>query len=134
MLISVSDKDKAEIVDVARKFANTGFKIIASKNTGKLIQKAGIEAEFTNKLQEGRPNMLDLIMNGKVDLIVNTPVGQDRQWDDSYLRKAAIKKKIPYITTVAAAAATVSGIRSMKMQGSGRVRSLQEMHAEIHDK
>ena len=134
VLISVSDKDKAEIVDVARKFANTGFKIIASKNTGKLIQKAGIEAEITNKLQEGRPNMLDLIMNGKVDLIVNTPVGQDRQWDDSYLRKAAIKKKIPYITTVAAAAATVSGIRSMKMQGSGRVRSLQEMHAEIHDK
>ncbi len=134
VLISVSDKDKAEIVDVARKFANTGFKIIASKNTGKLIQKAGIDAEITNKLQEGRPNMLDLIMNGKVDLIVNTPVGQDRQWDDSYLRKAAIKKKIPYITTVAAASATVSGIRSMKMQGSGRVRSLQEMHAEIHDK
>ena len=134
VLISVNDKDKPEIVDVARDFAETGFKIIASRNTCRLIQEAGIEAEMINKLQEGRPNMLDLITNGKIDLIINTPIGQERQWDDSYLRKAAIKKKIPYMTTVAAAKATVSGIKSMKMQGCGRVRSLQELHAEIKDK
>ena len=134
VLISVNDKDKQEIVEVARDFAETGFKIIASRNTCKLIQDAGIEAEMINKLQEGRPNMLDLITNGKIDLIINTPIGQERQWDDSYLRKAAIKKKIPYMTTVAAAKATVSGIKSMKMQGCGRVRSLQELHAEIKDK
>ena len=86
------------------------------------------------KLQEGRPNMLDLITNGKIDLIINTPIGQERQADDSYLRKAAIKKKIPYMTTMAAARATVSGIKSMKMKGCGEVRSLQELHAEIKDK
>lgn len=133
VLISVSDKDKPEIVDVARDFAETGFKIIASRNTCKLLREAGIEAEMINKLQEGRPNVLDLITNGEVDLIVNTPIGQDRVWDDSYLRKSAIKKKIPYMTTIAAAKATVSGIKSMKMQGCGEVNSLQELHAMITD-
>ena len=134
VLISVNDKDKAEIVEVARDFASTGFRIIASRNTCKLLRENGIEAEMINKLQEGRPNMLDLITNGSVDLILNTPIGMDRVWDDSYLRKAAIKKKIPYMTTIAAAKATVSGIKSMKMQGSGEVKSLQELHAMIRDK
>ena len=133
VLISVNDKDKPEVVELAREFVNTGFRIIASKNTCKLIREAGIEAEMINKLQEGRPNMLDLITNGKIDLIVNTPIGQERQWDDSYLRKAAIKKKVPYMTTIAAAKATVSGIKSMKMKGCGEVRSLQELHSEITD-
>lgn len=134
VLLSVNDKDKPEIVDVAREFVETGFKIIASKNTCKLIREAGIEAEMVNKLQEGRPNMLDLITNGQIDLIVNTPIGQERKEDDSYLRKAAIKKKVPYMTTIAAAKATVSGIKSMKKQGCGEVKSLQELHAEIKDK
>ena len=134
VLLSVNDKDKPEIVDVAREFIETGFKIIASKNTCKLIREAGIEAEMVNKLQEGRPNMLDLITNGQIDLIVNTPIGQERKEDDSYLRKAAIKKKVPYMTTIAAAKATVSGIKSMKKQGCGEVKSLQELHAEIKDK
>lgn len=134
VLISVNDKDKAEIVDVARAFADTGFKIVASRNTCKLLRENGIEAELINKLQEGRPNVLDLIMNSQVNLIINTPVGEDRVWDDSYLRKAAIKKKIPYMTTIAAAKATASGIRSMKMKGSGEVHSLQELHAMITDK
>ena len=112
VLITVNDKDKDEVVDLARDFADTGFKILASKHTGKLIQDAGIEVEIVNKLQEGRPNILDLITNGKIDLIVNTPIGKDRNVDDSYLRKAAIKKKVPYMTTMAAAKATVSGIQS----------------------
>ena len=80
-----------------------GFQIIASKNTCRLIREAGIPADMIYKLQEGRPNMLDLITNGKIDLIINTPVGQERHADDSYLRKAAIKKKVPYMTTMAAA-------------------------------
>jgi carbamoyl-phosphate synthase large subunit len=134
VLISVNDKDKPEVVEVAKEFAETGFKIIASKNTCKLIREAGIEAEMVYKLHEGRPDMLDLITNGKIDLIINTPIGKERNADDSYLRKAAIKKKTPYITTMAAAKATVSGIKSMKMQGCGRVRSLQELHSEIKDK
>ncbi len=134
VLITVNDKDKDEVVDLARDFAETGFKILASKHTGKLIQDAGIEVEIVNKLQEGRPNILDLITNGKIDLIFNTPIGKDRNVDDSYLRKAAIKKKVPYMTTMAAAKATVSGIQSLKKPGCGEVRSLQELHSEIKDK
>ena len=134
VLITVNDKDKDEVVDLARDFAETGFKILASKHTGKLIQDAGIEVELVNKLQEGRPNILDLITNGKIDLIVNTPIGKDRNVDDSYLRKAAIKKKVPYMTTMAAAKATISGIQSLKKPGCGEVRSLQELHSEIEDK
>ena len=134
VLITVNDKDKDEVVDLARDFADTGFKILASKHTGKLIQDAGIEVEIVNKLQEGRPNILDLITNGKIDLIVNTPIGKDRNVDDSYLRKAAIKKKVPYMTTMAAAKATVSGIQSLKKPGCGEVKSLQELHSEIRDK
>ena len=134
VLITVNDKDKDEVVDLARDFAETGFKILASKHTGKLIQDAGIEVELVNKLQEGRPNILDLITNGKIDLIVNTPIGKDRNVDDSYLRKAAIKKKVPYMTTMAAAKATVSGIQSLKKPGCGEVKSLQELHSEIKDK
>ena len=134
VLISVSDKDKPEVVDLAREFAEVGFKIIASKNTCKLIQEAGIEAEVVNKRSEGRPNMLDLITNGKVDLIINTPVGQERKIDDSYLRKAAIKKKVAYFTTMAAGRATVNGIKSIKKFGHSEVKSLQALHAEIKDK
>ena len=86
------------------------------------------------KLKEGRPNIHDLMMNGKIDIVVNTPIGQDRKEDDSYLRKTAIKKKIPYITTIAAAQATVSGLISMNRAGIGEVKSLQELHASITDK
>ena len=75
--------------------------------------------------------MRDLITNGKIDLIVNTPVGEERQMDDSYLRKAAIKKKVPYMTTMAAAKATVSGILSLKKHGSSQVRPLQELHQTV---
>ena len=134
VLISVNNKDKEETIRVAREFVATGFKILATEGTKKSLEEAGIEAEQVNKVQEGRPNIYDLIMNGKIDLIVNTPVGASSKMDDSYLRKAAIKKKVPYMTTIAAAAATVSGIKSMKMQGCGEVNSLQELHAMIKDK
>lgn len=78
--------------------------------------------------------MLDLITNGKFDLIINTPSGQESKDDDSYLRKAAIKRKIPYMTTIAAAKATISGIKSVKKHGSSGVKSLQELHREIKEK
>ncbi len=128
VLISVSDRDKPEVAEVARQFAEAGFHIIASKNTCRQIREAGIEAEMVYKLHEGRPDMRDLITNGKIDLIVNTPVGRERKEDDSYLRKAAIKKKVPYMTTMAAAKATVSGILSLQKHGSSEVRSLQDLH------
>ena len=78
--------------------------------------------------------MMDIILNGEVDLIINTPIGSERQADDSYLRKAAIKKKIPYMTTIAAAKATISGISTIKKKGNSEVKSLQELHSEISDK
>ena len=134
VLISVNRKDKAEVVEVARLFAEDGFKIIATETTCKLITEAGIPAERVNKLQEGRPNILDLITNGKIDLIVNSPVGKDSIHDDSYLRKSAIKAKIPYMTTIAAAKATAKGIHNVKKYGQDEVKSLQELHSEIKDK
>ena len=134
VLISVNRKDKEEVVEVAKQFADCGFHIIATGNTYELITAAGIAAEKVNKLYEGRPNILDLITNGKIDLIVNSPVGKDSIHDDSYLRKAAIKAKVPYMTTIAAARATASGIQYVKTHGDSDVKSLQMLHGEIKDK
>ena len=133
VLISVNNKDKAEVVEVAKGFADCGFDIVASKHTCMLLRENGIQAEEIKKLQEGRPNMMDLILNGEVDLVINTPSGSESLDDDSYMRKSAIKKKIPYMTTMAAAKATVNGIQSIKKRGNSEVKSLQELHAEITD-
>ena len=134
VLISVNRKDKAEVVEIARSFADDGFSIVATGYTYEMIREAGIPAERVNKLYEGRPNILDMITNGQLDLIVNSPVGKDSVHDDSYLRKAAIKAKIPYMTTIAAARATAKGIRYVKEHGNGEVKSLQQLHSEIWDK
>ena len=136
VLISVNRKDKEEVVEVAKAFADDGFKILATENTCKLIKEAGIEAEKVNKLSEGRPNILDLITNGNIDIIVNSPVGKDSVNDDSYLRKGAIKAKIPYYTTIAAAKAAAEGIAYVKAQQdqNEEVNSLQGLHAQISDK
>ena len=134
VLISVSDKDKEEMLEVARDLLAAGFRILATKGTQKALTDAGILSEFVYKLNEGRPNINDLITNGKVDLIINTPVGSNETNDDSYLRKAAIKKKVPYITTIAAAKAAASGLKSMNKPGCGVIKSLQELHAEITEK
>ena len=131
VLISVSDKDKDEMLEVARDLLASGFRILATKGTQKILTDAGILSEFVYKLGEGRPNINDLITNGKVDLIINTPMGADGASDDSYLRKAAIKKKVSYITTIAAAKAAASGIKSMNKPGCGVMKSLQELHSEI---
>ncbi|MGN1266655.1 MAG: carbamoyl-phosphate synthase large subunit, partial [Dorea sp.] len=134
VLISVNRKDKEDIIDVAKSFAGDGFKILATEGTCKLLNEAGIPAEPVKKLAEGRPNILDLITNGKIDLIINSPIGKDGVSDDSYLRKAAIKGKVPYMTTAAAAAATAKGIHSVKTYGGTEVMSLQQLHSEIKDK
>ena len=134
VLISVNRKDKAEVAEVARIFAEDGFQILATGNTCDTIREAGIPAEKVKKLYEGRPNILDMITNGKIDLIINSPVGKDSVHDDSYLRKAAIKGKIPYMTTIAAARVTAKGIRYMNEHGRGDVKSLQQLHSEISER
>lgn len=134
VLISVNQKDKPEVKALAEAFHKAGFSLIATAGTAALIREAGIPVEQVKKLSEGRPNILDLITNGKIQLIVNTPVGKDSANDDSYLRKAAIKGKIPYITTMAAGFATAEGILYVKEHGRGEVHSLQALHGMIQDK
>lgn len=134
VLISVNAKDKSEVVEVAKSFSENGFKVIATGGTYDLIHEAGIPAEKVKKLYEGRPNILDMITNGDIQLIINSPVGKESVHDDSYLRKAAIKAKIPYMTTIAAAKATADGIHYVKTHKSSEVKSLQTLHSEIHDK
>ena len=133
VLISVNRKDKAEAVEAGKVFKEAGFKILATGNTCESLKEAGIDAELVKKLYEGRPNLLDLITNGDIDLIINSPVGEDSKHDDSYLRKAAIKAKIPYMTTIAAARATAEGILQVQRAANEEVHSLQELHAQIKD-
>ncbi len=133
VLISVNDKDKPEVLQVAKDFVDSGMKIVATGRTYELIRDAGLPVEKINKMQEGRPNILDAISNGEIQLIINTPAAPERKFDDSYIRKAAIKGKIPYMTTIAAAKATASGIKAVKVQGKIQVKSLQERHQAITD-
>jgi carbamoyl-phosphate synthase large subunit len=130
VLITVEEKDKGGILEVARAFAKIGFKIIASEGTHKFFAGHGIASDRILKMYEGRPNIVDAIKNGEIQLVINTPAGRLSKYDDSYIRKAAIKYKIPYITTVAAAVAAVKGIAAFR-QGHGRAKSLQSYHAEI---
>ena len=131
LLSSVNRKDKAEVVEVARSLANDGFKIMATGGTCDIIVAAGIPAEKVKKLSEGRPNVNDLITNGDIDMIINSPSGKESVFDDSYIRKAAIKGKVPYMTTVAAAKAAAEGIHYIKNNPEGDMKSLQEYHSEI---
>ena len=133
VLISVNRKDRAEAVEVAKIFADNGFHIVATGNTCDTIREAGIPAEKVKKLYEGRPNIKDLITNGSIQLIINSPSGKESIHDDSYLRKAAIKSKVPYFTTIAAAKATAEGIHYVRTHEQGEVRSLQEWHSEIKE-
>ena len=133
VLISVNDRDKAELAEVARGFLSCGFQIIATEGTYNALTAAGIPAQRVAKINEGRPNVLDRITNGDVTLIVNTPLGKKGATDDSYIRKAAIKGRVPYVTTMAAAKATVEGIKAALDPETRQVKSLQEFHAEIVD-
>ena len=131
VLFSVNSSSKKELPEIAKDFHECGFKIVATGNTYEVIKEAGIPVEKINKMQEGRPNIVDGIMNGDINLVINTPAGANKQFDDSYVRKTSIKKKIPYITTMAAAKATAAGIKAVKEHGTLNVKSLQELHAAI---
>ena len=134
VLLSVTDKDKADAIAVAKILSDNGFKIYATNSTHKALEAVGIPSTRVKKLQEGRPNTLDLITNGKIDLIINSPSGKGSVHISGYMRKAAIKAKVPYITTIAAAKAAAKGIRYVKTHASGEVKSLQQLHSEIKDK
>ncbi|MBR1770895.1 MAG: carbamoyl-phosphate synthase large subunit [Lachnospiraceae bacterium] len=132
VLISVNNKDKEEMIPIAKSLSEDGFKIVATSGNHEALEKAGVPSTSVKKMYEGRPNVYDLITNGEVQLVINSPVGKvEAVYNDSYLRKAAIKAKVPYITTVAAARATAEGIHYIKTHTEEEVKSLQELHAQI---
>ncbi|QTA84763.1 carbamoyl-phosphate synthase large subunit [Desulfonema magnum] len=130
VLITVTDADKSSILEPARLFREMNFKIMATEGTHKFLSENGIEAEAIKKLGHGRPNIVDAIKNGEIQLVINTPSGKQSQEDDSYIRKAGISYKIPNITTSAGALAAAKGIAARR-KGKPKVRSLQKYHADI---
>jgi carbamoyl-phosphate synthase large subunit len=131
VLITVVRRDRtSKLVDAARRLRGEGFSLLATDGTAAFLQEHGITAQKILKVHEGRPNIVDAVKNGEIQLIINTPSGKLSAHDDSYIRKAAIRHKVPYITTVAAAAAAAEGIAARR-QGETRVRSLQEWLADI---
>jgi len=130
VLITVSDRDKHAAVEMAREFKKLGFRIKATKGTHRFLNDNGVEADAILKMHEGRPHIVDAIKNKEIDLIINTPSGKLSKYDDSYIRKAAIRYRVPYITTLAASVAAARGIGALK-HGHGRARSLQSYHRDI---
>ncbi len=127
VLITVAEQDRPAVNQAALRFAELGFKILATAGTYKDLQAAGIPCERILKVHEGRPNILDAMKNGEIQLVVNTPAGKRSQYDDSYIRKTAIRLRIPYMTTLAAAVAAVQGIEAIRKDPE-TVMSLQDYH------
>ena len=130
VLITVANADKSGALEAARRFTELGFTVKATKGTHEYLSNHGIKSDVIQKMFEGRPNIADSIKNGEIQLVVNTPAGKDSVTDDSYIRKAAIQYKVPYITTSAAAIAAAKGIAAFK-SGGAEVKSLQEYHNDI---
>jgi carbamoyl-phosphate synthase large subunit len=130
VLITVSEADRPAVVEVADQFAKLGFKIKATEGTGAFLASRGILSEPILKEHEGRPNITDAIKNKEIQLVINTPAGKLSRYDDSYIRKAAIQYRVPYITTIAAARAAVKGITAYR-EGKSEIKSLQSYHADI---
>jgi len=132
VLITIADRDKQRILPAARNFRDMGFSILSTGGTRQFLLENGIPSELILKVHQGRPNIVDAIKNREIDLVVNTPAGRLSEYDDSYIRKNAIKYKIPYITTTSAALSATEGIRE-RQNGEYKVKSLQDYHSEIED-
>ncbi|MGH7720372.1 MAG: carbamoyl-phosphate synthase large subunit [Gemmatimonadaceae bacterium] len=127
VLITVNDADKTNVIPIARRFHEMGFKVLATDGTARFLRSRGIPAEAVLKVHEGRPNCIDLIMNGDVQLLINTPLGKHSQRDDYSMRKAAVAHRVAYTTTLSAASAASDAILSLRFRPP-RVRALQEWH------
>ncbi len=130
VLISVTERDRPAVLTIAQRFAELGFRILATLGTHQFLTSEGVPSERINKLHEGRPHIADAITNGEIQLVINTPAGKTSQRDDSYLRKAAIKHNVPYITTLSAARAAAEGIAATRAP-AGPVKCLQAYHADL---
>ena len=127
VLLSVKNKDKRNVAFIAKKLSDLGFKLIATKGTGKILVNSGLEVRFVNKVSEGRPHIVDMIKNGEINLIINTPRGRNPKLDEVAIRANAVSYKIPYTTTISGAQAVVNAIESMK-RGNLRVKALQDYY------
>jgi carbamoyl-phosphate synthase large subunit len=128
--ISVTDADKGQAVILARRLANLGFDLVATYGTTLRLREVGLECESVFKVNEGRPNIADLIRQGEIALIINTPLGRVSHFDEQAIRKAALQFNVPCVTTITGAEALVEAISTKKLDGTVTVRSLQEIHAE----
>jgi carbamoyl-phosphate synthase large subunit len=128
--VSVNNDDKANLVPIARDLADLGFRLIATRGTAAYLRAYGLEVDVVFKVNEGRPNIADEIVNRAVDLVINTPLGRESFFDDRAVRRAAMMQEVPCITTLTGAAAAVSAIRAMREHGVG-VRALQDYYAGI---
>ena len=129
VVITVKKSDRKKILPVARKFAELGFEILATRGTAEFLRSNGIEAKVVNKVSESRPNILDMIVNKEVDLIINTPSGKRGKTEGYAIRRAAVDYNVPYITIVSVAAAAVKSIERMRNPRM-TIKSLQEYHEE----
>lgn len=129
-LISVNDNDKSRAFQIAKQLSEVGFKVMATSGTAAFLQERGLNVKRVIKVGEGRPNIVDLIKNGEIDLIINTPLGKVSRFDENSIGRNAILKRIPFITTLSGAAASVKGIQALKREPV-KVRALQEYHKEI---
>jgi carbamoyl-phosphate synthase large subunit len=127
VFISVTDRDKKESIELARRFIELGFSLVATHGTAERLEQSGLSVERVFKVKEGRPNVVDLIKGDRVQLVVNTPQGQDPWFDEKAIRRAAIAQRIPTITTLSAARAAAEGIAALQ-RNEVNVRSLQQWH------
>ena len=129
VFFSVNDRDKTQLVDLAKQYVELGFHIVATEGTAGVLERAGLVVERVYKVKEGRPNVVDLIKGERIHLIVNTPHGQDTFFDEKAIRRAAVAQRIPTITTIAAARAAAEGIEALQ-EHETNVYPLQYLHAE----
>jgi carbamoyl-phosphate synthase large subunit len=129
VFISVTDHDKPQVAEVARRFLELGFKLVATAGTADVLEKAGLIVDRVYKVKEGRPNVVDLIKGEKIHLIINTPQGLEPWFDEKAIRRAAVTARITTITTLSAARAAAEGIAALQ-RGELRVRALQRLHAK----
>jgi len=130
VLLTVAGKDKAFLTPIAERLVKCGLKILATEGTSSFLKEQGIESTLVKKVHEGRPNVLDLIKNKDVGLIINTPIGKESKYDDSYIRMSAIQHKVAYITSMAAAEAAVEGIEAMQA-GKNPPKALQDYYKDL---
>jgi carbamoyl-phosphate synthase large subunit len=128
VFVTVNDHDKANVVPIARRFHALGFRVLGTEGTARYLRARGIPTERVLKVYEGRPNAIDLLVSGRIQLLINTPLGKLTQQDDYAIRRAALQHRVPYTTTLSAASAACDAIIALRSR-AGEVRPLQEWHA-----